>query len=94
MKKKGGKGKMANRNTFHKKHMAEFKGFLAGQGIPYRGGRGVWQELQVMTPGHGWQCIFSRADMPEHYTVQDKLYPLVRSFIRKRKEVKKNERIQ
>lgn len=72
---------MANRNTLHINKLDAFKEFLNSEGIACRPGKGVWQVLQVLTPKHGWQCIFSRADMPEHYTIQDKLYPLVRQFL-------------
>lgn len=72
---------MANRNTLHITKLDAFKGFLDSQGIGYRPGKGSYQVLQVMTPEHGFQCIFSRHDMPEHYTIQDKLYPLVRKFL-------------
>jgi hypothetical protein len=58
-----------------------FKEWLNGEGIAHRPGKGQYQALQVLTPNHGWQCIHSRLDMPEHYTVQDKLMQLVRSFL-------------
>ena len=83
---------MENVNAFHKSHLKEFKDYLAAQGIPYRQGRGVWQELQVLTPVVGWQCIHSRPDMhPEYYMVQDRLYLLVEQFLMERS--KNHERI-
>jgi len=72
---------VANRNTLHVNQLEEFKKYLSSNGLAFRPGKGVWQELQVLTVKHGWQCIYSRIDMPEHYTVQDKLYPTVRKFL-------------
>ena len=74
---------MANRNTLHKNHLEPFKLFLRQEGIATRPGKGVWQILQVQTKDAGWQCVFNRADIPEHYTVQDKLYSLVQRFLNK-----------
>jgi len=72
---------MANRNTLHKDRLGKFIAYLDAQGIAHRPGKGTWQVLQVMTKHAGWQCIHSRMNMPEHYTIQDQLYPLVREFI-------------
>ena len=72
---------MANRNTLHINQLESFKKYLISNGLAFRPGKGPWQELQVLTVKYGWQCIYSRADMPEHYTVQDKLYPTVRKFL-------------
>lgn len=71
---------MANRTTLHVSRLEAFKRWLEQQGIAYRPGKGDFQMLQVLTEEHGWQCVFRRLDMPEHYTVQDKLMPLVRRF--------------
>ena len=73
---------MANRCTLHIKKLEDFKNYLNDHGIAYRAGKGAWQVLQVLTPKHGWQCVFERGDMPEHYTVQDKLMPIVRHFLK------------
>ena len=77
---------MANRCTLHKDKLDDFKQFLNDRGIAYRPGRGAYQALQVFTELSGWQCIHSRADMPEHYTVQDKLMPLVRRYLEFRRQ--------
>lgn len=71
---------MANRHTLHKTKLEAFKAWLDMQGIGYRPGKGDWQVLQVLT-NKGWQVIFSRLDMPEHFTVGDDLMPLVRRFL-------------
>jgi hypothetical protein len=76
---------MANRNCLHKNKLDDFKEFLDDNATAYRPGKGTWQELQVLTPNDGWQCIYSRMDMPEHYTVQDKLMPLVWAFLKRDK---------
>ena len=83
---------MANRNTLHINKLEEFKEFLSLNNIAYRPGKGLWQALQIMTRKHGWQCIYTRMDMPEHYTIQDKLYPLVRRFLRDKGEKKNGRR--
>ena len=77
---------MANRATLHKNKLEDFKKYLDARGIAYRPGKGTWQELQVLTSKHGWQCIYSRADMPEHLTVQDKLCPLVWGYLEERRK--------
>jgi len=76
---------MANRNTLHILKLEDFKQWLIDNNIANRPGKGDWQVLQVHTLRFGWQCIFERADMPEHLTVQDRLMPLVNKFINERK---------
>lgn len=71
---------MANRCTLHLSHMEAFKQWLAENSYAFRDGKGDFQVLQVMTDNDGWQSIYSRLDMPEHYTVQDKLMYLVKRF--------------
>jgi hypothetical protein len=73
------------RSTLHINHLEPFKEWLVRQGIAYRPGKGNYQVLQVNTPEHGFQVIFSREDMPEHYTVAGKLLPLVMQFLNERK---------
>ena len=75
---------MANRCTLHKNKLADFKEYLDNNGTAYRPGKGIWQVLQVLTPNAGWQCIYERMDMPEHYTVQDRLMPIVFSFLKRK----------
>ena len=69
------------RCTLHIAKLEDFKTWLAFEGIAHRPGKGDWQVLQVETPQHGWQVVFARADMPEHFTINEKLMPLVRAFI-------------
>lgn len=76
---------MASRNTLHKTKLQEFKDYLDANCIGYRPGKGEYQVLQVCTPDSGWQVVFSRLDMPEHFTVGDKLLPLVRKYLESKK---------
>ena len=80
---------MADRATLHKSKLEDFKEYLNLRGIAHRPGKGTWQELQVLTLEDGWQCIYSRVDMPEHLTIQDKLISLIKSYLRERKETGK-----
>lgn len=72
---------MANRCLLHILKLDDFKKWLTNQGIRYRPEKGDYQVLQVLTPEYGWQVIFRKVDMPEHYVIQDKLESLVRRFI-------------
>lgn len=75
------------RCLLHKSKLAGFKSWLTLKQIPCRPGKGAWQILQVQTKHHGWQAVFERIQMPEHVTVNEKLIPLVRAFIRESKDV-------
>ena len=69
------------RCTLHKTHLEEFKQFLRDEAhVAYRDGKGQFQVLQVQTPENGWQVVFRKNSMPEHYSVNDKLMPLVNLF--------------
>lgn len=69
-----------SRCLLHKSKLEAFKAWLTASGIEHRGGRGVWQVLQVRHRD-GWQCIFDRGVAPEHYTVALPLERTVRRFI-------------
>jgi hypothetical protein len=73
---------MASRCTLHINKLETFKTWLLKNNIQFRPGKGDFQVLQVETSKNGFQCIYFRHEMPEHYTVQDKLMPLVKRFIR------------
>ncbi len=77
---------MANRRTLHKTQLEEFKRYLEGRGIAYRKGKGSYQALQVMTLNNGWQCVYERNDMKEHFTIQDKLESIVIGFYSEKRE--------
>lgn len=71
---------MSLRCTLHISKLEAFKSWLNDNGIAHRPGKGDYQVLQVITTNHGWQVVFKRNNMPEHYTVNEKLLPLVRQF--------------
>ena len=73
------------RCLLHINQLEAFKAWLDANGIPHRPGKGCYQVLQVDTPKHGWQVVFSRDAMPEHYAINEKLIPTVRSFQRAKK---------
>ena len=78
-----------SRNLLHKSTLPEFVAWLDAQGIPHRPRRGVgFEVLQVQVTPPQWFCVFDRLDAPEHYTVDYRLEPTVRRFIRSRKEGK------
>lgn len=79
---------MADRCTLHVTKLEAFKEWLNDNGMAYRPGKGPFQALQVQTATSGWQVIYSRNDMPEHYTIGDKLTPLVRRFLNESKASK------
>jgi hypothetical protein len=72
---------MAARSLLHKSKLDEFKNFLLGKGIATRPGKGSFQILQVEHPILGWQPIYEKLVSPEHYSVPDKLIPLVMEFV-------------
>jgi hypothetical protein len=73
---------MAARNLLHKTRLNDFKFFLDDKGLAYRQGKGTYQVLQVQHPVLGWQSIYEKLEAPEHYSVPDKLIPLVMEFIK------------
>lgn len=81
---------MANRNTLHKNALWAFKEFLDKKGIEHRPGEGHMYEILQVKLSNGWYKIYTR-DYTEHYTVQDKLMPLVWEWINKRREKKERE---
>lgn len=70
-----------NTIALHISKLDAFKLWLNDHGIAHRPGKGDYQVLQVRTPNNGWQCVFRKNEMPEHFTVNEKLMPLVRRFI-------------
>lgn len=79
---------MANpfrRCTLHITHLEEFKQFLISSGIAYRDGKGPYQALQVQTEQNGWQVVFIKNNMPEHFSVNSALMPIISLFYKSRK---------
>jgi len=71
---------MANKRMLNKSKLEEFKKHLDDHGIGYRPGKGPYQVLQVLTK-KGFKCIFTKDSMPDHYTIQDELVPIVDRFL-------------
>ena len=72
----------------HISHLEDFKEFLREvEQIPYRDGKGNFQVLQVLTES-GWGVIFKKASMPEHYSINSNLSPLIERFYLYRKSSK------
>ena len=74
-----------SRNTLHLSHLEPFKQFLIDEFIVFRPGRGDYQVLQIQLKDGQWACVYSRLDMPEHYTVDRRLDKLVVQFIKQLK---------
>jgi hypothetical protein len=72
---------MSARCLLHTNKLGSFTSWLDTKGIAHRPGKGQWQVVQVLTPDSGWQVVFQKLDMPEHYSINQKLEPLVRQFI-------------
>ena len=75
-------------NTLHLSHLEPFKQFLIDEFVAFRPGKGDFQVLQIQLPDGQWACIYSRLDMPEHYTVDRRLENLVHRFIKAKKDMK------
>lgn len=71
---------MPARNLLHKRDVADFRKWLEANGHPTRDTTADWQLFQVRW-GSGWMPIFERLRMPEHVTVPDALYGVVRKFL-------------
>ena len=72
---------MASRSLLHKSKLDEFKNFLLSKAIATRPGKGSFQVMQIQHPKHGWQPLYEKLHSPEHYSVPDKLIPLVMEFV-------------
>lgn len=77
---------MANRNLLHKSKLGNFITWCFENKIPTRPGKGSFEVLQVYDKRLGWGVIFEKIDAKEHYTVSDKVMPIVRRYIGRRKE--------
>ena len=74
-----------SRNLLHKSKLAAFRCWLTAQGIEHRPPRGDYEVLQVQAKAPAWFCVFDRHAAKEHYTVDVRLEPTVRRFIRENK---------
>ena len=73
-----------SRCLLHRSKLSEFKAWLDKEGIAYRDGKGFYQVLQICKDGTHWNCIYSRLDMPEHFTTDKNLDSLVARFCREK----------
>jgi len=71
-----------SRRLLHISKLEHFKQWLDKEGIAHRPPRGDYQVLQVCKNGKNWNCVYSRHDMPEHYTTDRHLDNLVIKFAR------------
>lgn len=74
------------RCLLHKNKLESFISWCEENDIPTRPGKGLWQVLQVLTINYGWQVIFDKLDAPEHYSINQKLIPTVKRFIKETKQ--------
>lgn len=76
-----------SRNLLHRTKFNQFKDWLRVKGYEYRNPRGEFELIQIRIPGlNMWACVFDRVNVPEHYTVDRRLDPVVRAFIESTKE--------
>lgn len=81
---------MTSRCLLHKKDLGDFARWCLANGIETREGRGDYQVLQVRHK-KTWQVIYERSDTHAgnpiiHMTVPTPIEPLVRRFLKDRKE--------
>lgn len=72
-------------NLLHVSKLEAFKSWLTKNERGWRDGKGPYQVIQVLTENSGWQVVFRRDTMPEHFSINTALEPLVRRFIRESK---------
>lgn len=68
-------------NLLHISRLEAFKAWLTKNDHGWRPGKGPYQVIQVLTENSGWQVVFRRDTMPEHFSINTALEPLVRRFI-------------
>jgi len=71
-----------SRSLLHKTKLEAFKLWLDSQEILHRPGKGDYQVLQVCKDGKHWNCVYTRHEMPEHFTTDRHLDSLVAKFCR------------
>ena len=76
-------------DKLHKSHLEDFKTWLTETKLlAYRPGKGTYQVLQVETADWGWQVIFITTKLPDHFTVNEKLIPLITEYYKYRRQLK------
>lgn len=71
------------RGLLHKSKLDDFKSFLIDQQFQYRDGKGDYQVLQVEVRGRFYP-IYDR-NSGDHFTTQQELFPLIRTYLRSKK---------
>lgn len=74
-----------SRALLHISKLDQFRDWLTAQGIESRDGRGDYQVAQVKLTDGQWACVYSRNEMPEHFTTDKRLDRLVQRFCNARK---------
>ena len=69
-------------DLLHINRLDEFVAWLDANQIPHRPGKGEYQVMQVKTTHAGWQVVYRRKEMPENFSLNNRLAGLVRKFIR------------
>lgn len=70
-----------SRSILHINKLPDFIAYLDSKSIPHRDGKGEYEVIQVRV-GKGWAAIHKKLEAREHYTVPEKLLPLVTDFIK------------
>ena len=79
---------MANRHTLHKNKLTAFKDWLISDGWEIKDTKGFYEVLRAKK-GKRVLIVYERFDMKEHYSLADRDCPIVRQFLRQRKEAGK-----
>jgi hypothetical protein len=75
-----------DRALLHIDQLQMFRDWLDSIGVKWRDTAAAYQVLQVYSQRTGdWVPIYKRNEATEHLTVQGRMVPLVRRFIRERK---------
>ncbi|WCD44212.1 hypothetical protein Lumi_073 [Xylophilus phage Lumi] len=86
---------MANRNTLHKGHLAEFADWMRSKGFVSRPGKGQWELVQFQIKVKGtliWAPIFDN-DRTTHLSVPNSLSSYAHNFYRERNDGSCNPRV-
>ena len=68
------------RSTLKKTDLDKLKEWLTSKDIPYRGGKGDTQVIQIKHPKYGWQVVYHNKSLEDHYSVNRNLVLLVNAF--------------
>ena len=77
---------MADRRTFHKKHLNDFKSWLENNGWKVEQTKGEYEVLRATINGRKPLIIYSRLDSKEHYSVLNNDMPVIKDFLKENKQ--------